>query len=256
MTSCERYDIINHMNYCHKRSFSLRWTDLDFKDELKLSSLLSIAQEVAGSSADELHFGYGDLVPKGLGFFVTATHCELLRPVRAGETLTAETWPLPPRHVVFERDYRIKVGGETVANLASRWCLVDLKTFRLLTPDALGKTHAECPYNSEKALEVADWKIPKLNGEGKEVYRMRVGSSQCDHYSHANNTRYADFFLDCYTMKELAELPVKAFRIYYGKQATENAELVFTRKDFDNGTSVCEAHSNGELISRFLLKFA
>ncbi len=244
------------MNYCYQRDFPLRWADVDFKDEVKPSALLSFTQEVATLSADELHFGYEDLIPRRLGFIITATHCELLRPIKARETLTVETWPLPPRHVIYERAYRVRSGGETVANLASRWCLVDLDTFRLLPPETLGKTHEECPYNPEKTVEVANWRIPKLSDEGKEVYRMRVGSSQCDHYFHANNTRYADFFLDCYSMQELSEKRVKAFRIYYLKQAKEGAELVFYRKDLGDGTSVCEAHSNGEVITQFLFEFA
>lgn len=242
------------MQYVHSRTYQLRYTDFDFKDDLKPSSLLGLVQEAACSSADELGFGYEVLKPKELGFIIVNTYCELVGPVNIGDELTVETWPLPPRHVIFERDYRVKnQKGETVALLASRWCLVDLKNFNLLTPDPLGETHTQCPYNPNKSVQVPAWKIPKIGEGGREAIRITVGSSRCDHYFHANNTYYADFFLDCFTMEELAR-PIKNFQIAYVKQAKEGVELVFFRKDEGN-ISVCECHHGEELIAQFRIEF-
>lgn len=243
--------------YCHTQNYSLRYSDFDFKDELKPSALLALVQESACSSADELGFGYADLKPKGFGFIVVQTYCEILRPVVQGDRVSVETWPLPPRHVIFERDYRVKNGGgEICAALASRWCLVDLDGFAMLTPDKLGEANEKCPYNAEKSVEVPVWKIPRLGDGGKEVYRMRVLSGHCDHYMHANNTRYADFFFDCFTMEELSARKVSSFQIAYGKQAKEGAELILFRKDFEDGSSVCEARSGGETLAQFKAVFA
>ncbi len=240
--------------YANIRSYELRYSDFDFKDELKLSSLLALTQESAGASADELGFGYSDLKPRDLGFLVVHTYGELFRPVRLGESVTVETWPLPPRHVIFERDYRVTDrDGEVVAALSSRWCLVDLKNFTMLTPDKLGEAHAKCPYRAEKAVEVPLWKIPKCEN-GREAGRMRVANSHCDHYLHANNAQYADFFLNCFTMEELAARPVKAFQIGYGRQIKEGAEVAFFREDREDG-AILEARSGGETATQFRLFF-
>lgn len=240
--------------YVHRREFPLRYTDFDFQDVFKPSSLLGLVQEAACSSADELGFGYEDLKPLNYGFITVHTYCELLAPVKIGDRLTVETWPLPPRHVIFERDYRVlNQKGERVANLASRWCLVDLKDFSLLTPEALSKAHEKCPYNPEKSLQVLSWKLNKLTDGAREVSRMIVGASRCDHYFHANNTYYLDFFFDCFSFEELAR-PVKNFQIAYVKQAKAGKELVFLRKDEGN-SSFLEAHSEGELIAQFRVEF-
>lgn len=238
--------------YCCKEDFQIRYSDLDYKDRFKLSACLALMQEAAGLSADELGFGYDDLKPKNLGFVIVNSYCEFLSPVRQGEIVTVETWPLPPRHVIFERDYSLKVAGKPALNAASRWCLVDLQSFSLQPATALGETHEKCPYRDEKTVNVPSWKIPKLDA-GREVYRMRVGSSQIDHYMHANNTRYADFFCDCFSCEELSR-GIKSFQIVYGKQAKEGAEIVFYRQDFAS-ESVCEAYCNGELISQFRITF-
>ena len=223
--------------YANIRKYDLRYTDFDFKDDLKLSALLALTQESACASADELGFGYDDLKPKGLGFIVANTHCRFLRPVLLGDSLTVETWPLPPRHVIFERDYKVQNGrGEEVARLASRWCLVDLATFSLLSPEKLGKAHECCPYRDEKALDVASWKIP-------------------DHYMHVNNTRYPDLFMDCFSMDELAKLRIASFAISYLKQIKAGSEVTFTRDDGENCT-ILEAFSGGELCTQLMLLHA
>ncbi len=241
------------MAYCNRKTYELRYSDFDFKDELSLTSLLALVQESACLSADELGFGYDDLRPHNYGFLVVSTYCKLHRPIRLGESITVETWPLPPRHVFFERDYRVLVGEEEVAALASRWCLVDMGTMSLLTADKLGETNASCPYRNEKTIEVPSWKIPKLS-EGEESYRMRVNVSHCDHYFHANNTRYLDFFIDCFSMEELKGKRISAFQVAYNKQAREGKELVLYRKDFD-GYTVCEARADGELLTQFRVEF-
>lgn len=217
--------------YCYRQRFPLRYTDFDFKDELSLTSLLGIIQEAATGSADELGFGYADLKPKNFGFLVVNTYGEIYRQPGFRETLTVETWPLPPRHVFFERDYRVLgEDGKPVAAAASRWCLVDLASFSLLTADALDEANANCPYNPEKSVTVPNWKVPRM-GEGREVYRITARQSLCDHYLHVNNTRYSDLFVDCLTMEELKDRTLKSFHISYSKQAKEGSELALFAED-------------------------
>lgn len=240
--------------YCKTVAYPLRYSSFDFKDELHPSALLDLAQEAATASADELGFGYADLKPNNFGFIIVNTYCELRRPVVLGETVTMETWPLPPRHVFFERDYRARVGEEEVAAIASRWCLVDLSTFSMLRPEALGAAHENCPYRAQRTAEPPSWKIPRITS-GKEVYTMRVGVSHCDHYLHANNARYADFFFDCFTMDELRERRVRSFQLTYSKQAKPGSVLSLWREDREYG-AVCEVRCEGELLTQFLVRFA
>lgn len=240
--------------YCNTTSYYLPYSYFDFKDELKPSSLLDLAQEAATASADELGFGYADLKPEGYGFIIVNSYCEFRRPVMLGERITMQTWPLPPRRVFFERHYRALVGDEEVAAVASRWCLVDLQNFSLLLPEAMGGAHTRCPYRAEKVVQPPAWKIPHVK-DGKEIYRMRVGVSHCDHYLHANNAKYADFFFDCFTMDELRARKIKAFQITYGKQAKPGCELVLVREDTEDG-AVCEVRCDGETLTQLRVWFA
>lgn len=239
--------------YSFARDFLVTYSNCDHKDELTPASLLVYAQEVAGQSADELGFGYDVTIKDGCGFFIVTTCCEIYKPVHPKDLLTVSTWPLPPRHVIFERDYELKRGGEKVAALASRWCLVDIATQKMLPPETL-KAHAGCPYRAEQTL-TPEWSLPKLKDEGSEVYSMTARLSHCDHFRHVNNTKYADFFMDCFTEEELENKRVKSFRISYAKQVRAGSRLIFFRKDFNEGTAL-EARSDGEATTRFFVTFA
>lgn len=243
------------MEYCNRRTYRLRYSDFDFKDELSLRALLELVQESACMSADELGFGYDDLRPKRLGFLVVNTVGEIHRPIRLGEDVTIETWPLPPRLGVFERHYRVLDGQERpAASLASRWFLVDMDNFAVQFPEKLGEAHAECPYRAERTVQSPVWKIPKLGDTGREVYSLTVTQGHCDHYLHANNARYAEYFMDCFTMEELSSRAVEKFRITYVKQAKEGRQISFFRRD-DGNVSILEAHSDGELLTQFSVEF-
>ena len=89
--------------------------------------------------------------------------------------------------------------------------------------------------------------------EGKRVCVRTVMLSECDHYFHANNTRYADYFFDCFTQDELSR-PIDYFQISYDKQAKAGTVLEFYREDLQEGVAI-EARCGEEVMSRFFVAF-
>ncbi len=240
-------------DYCHEQKYKIRYSDVDFKDELKPSSVLSFAQETATTSADELGFGYEVLKKDNYAFVVVASSVEFVKPMRLGETITVQTWPLPPRLVIFERDYRFfNEQGEVCANMASRWCLINLNSFALLTPDRL-EAHARCPYRKEQTLSPV-WKVKKIETRGEPCHRITVKNSHCDHYLHLNNAKYAELFFDCFGMDELSEREVKGLTVVYHKQIKEGSEIAFYRKD-EQAQTYLEAYVGDELCTQCLITF-
>lgn len=217
--------------YEHIKTFDIKYCDVDFKDELKPSALLAYLEEAACSSADELGFGYGYLKPKGYAFMVTNVRCEFIRPVCLGEHVTVKTWPTPPSYVVFGREYRIlSESGDVLMNATSRWCMVDMSDGRILQAKALDNQDYSS-YNPSRALDVNRWKLPLFSREEGELrFSMKVANSEYDHNMHVNNTRYADYCFNCFSVDELASKKTKAFSLAYLKQCREGDELRFYRK--------------------------
>ncbi|MBQ7948968.1 MAG: hypothetical protein IJ284_04315 [Clostridia bacterium] len=243
--------------YEHIKDFSIKYCDCDFKDEIKASVALALMEEVACSSADELGFGYQFVKPRGYAFMVTNICMEFLQPVPLGSTVRLKTWPLPPTRVTFGREYQFLLPtGETAINASSRWCMIDMKEGKILQSKVL-ENQDYSTYNTTRVFEDVKWKIPTfLPDEGELRYTMTVASSDYDHNMHVNNTRYADFCLNCFSIPELATSRLKKFSITYVKQCKEGDELRFYRKKTEDGGYLVQGfNGNGETVVQSLMYF-
>ncbi len=243
--------------YEYTQSFLVKYCEVDFKDELKVSTALSYMEEVACASADELNFGYAYIKPRGYAFMVSNISCAFLSPIRLGEIVTVKTWPTPPSHVVFGREYQFLThNGEVAINASSRWCLIDMKTGKLLPSKVLDNQNY-ATYNTAKVLESVQWKIPVFpKEEGELKFSLTVANSEYDHNMHVNNTRYADYCLNCFSVAELEARRLKKFSISYVKQCKEGERLSFYRKETGDICYIQGFNEGGERVMQAEIVFA
>ena len=243
--------------YEHIREFEVKYCEADFKDRLKISTALSYMEEAACSSADELGFGYAYVKPKGFAFMVTNICCEFLKPISLGDLVRVKTWPTPPSYVVLGREYQFLSSSQQVLmNASSRWCLVDVSSGKLLQSKYIDNQDY-ATYNTAKALQNPDWKIPSFaTSEGELRFVFKIANSEYDHNMHVNNTRYADYCLNCFSIKELEVCALKAFSISYVKQCKEGETLSFYRKkEGEKSYLVQGMNENGDTVVRSRIEF-
>lgn len=239
--------------YRNINDYKLRYTDVDLYDNLKLSSLLSFLEESACLSADELGFGYNDVSPKNIGFIIVNWYIKLERNVKLGETVTVHTWPLRPKHMIFNRDFEIYLGKEKVGVATSRWCMIDTRTFKMLPSNVYFKEEDVAGYNTERSVDYSCWKIPQL-ADGTLAYSKIASYSDYDHYFHVNNTKYADLMLDVFSVDELENLSINSVQITYVKQCKQGERLDFYRCDDGDGYLI-EGRVDNELRIQMRIKF-
>lgn len=237
----------------HKKDYQLRYTDVDAYDNLKLSSLLSFLEESACRSADELGFGYDDLVPNHLGFIVVNWYVKLYKRIKLGDILTIHTWPLKPKMLTCLRDYELYCGEEKVGVCSSRWCMIDADRFVPVPVTVFFSADSLENYTKERSIEFNDWKIPAISA-GEVVYSKEVMFSDYDHYFHVNNTKYADFMLDVFSVEELRGKSVSSAQITYVKQCKEGERIDFSKEKIDEFYFV-EGRVGGELRVQMRIKF-
>ncbi len=234
------------------KDFSLKYTDTDFNDNLKLSALCEMLEEAACLSAEELGFGYSVLQPKGYGFILANWYIELFRPVKLGEILTVHTWPLKPKKLIVLRDFEFYVGSEKVGVGTSRWCLVNLSDFSMLPASAVFSEGAV--YNDFRSVDIANFKIASI-GCAEPSYSKIVSYSDYDHYYHVNNTKYADFLLDAFSVEEMKGKSISKVRINYVKQSKFGDVLTVFKQRQSDGSWVVEAKACGELRTQMQVEF-
>ena len=254
----KRYNRNAMEKYCYVQPFNVRYCDVDFKDELKPSTVLAFLEEAACYSAAELGFGYAYVKPRNLAFVVSNVCCSFARPVRLFEKdVCVRTWPLPPTYVTFGREYQLCVGDEVVVNASSRWCLLDLSDGKIASSKRIeGQDYSS--YNTDRALEVARWKIPTFAlEEGEERFSIKIAASEYDHNMHVNNTRYADYCFNVFTIEELAEKSLQYFAISYIKQCHEGDILTFYRQQVENNQYLIQGvNADGEIVVQAEIRFA
>lgn len=261
MTFLFVWDIMyNVMNpYRYESTFKTDFCDVDFKDERKISSFLSLFEVAASASAEELGFGYSYLKPRGYAFFLTEIRCELKRAVSLGSFLRVVTWPTPPSYVVFGREFEgYDENGEKILAATSRWCAVDFATGKLLSPKAFPEQNYtdESVYDPARSAENLQGKTARFPmEEGEEKFFLKIANSEYDHNMHVNNTRYADYCLNCFSVEELSSRRVTFFSLSYVKQCKEGETLRFFRKDEADRSLICGFNERGENVTRAEFRF-
>ncbi len=99
----------------------------DGKGLLRLSSLFTLFQDIAGDHSALLDCSADQLQERGYFWAVTNYKAQIARLPEEGEELTLETCVGRPAHAIFPRYFRLFDGkGEPLALCASRWALVDV----------------------------------------------------------------------------------------------------------------------------------
>lgn len=236
--------------YEHVRNFDVGFCDVDFKEEVKPSVFLRYFEEAASTSAEELGFGHSFCKENGCAFFLTEIHIEFLRPVKLQEKIQVKTWPLAPSFVVFNREYQICTQEEELlVSATSRWGLVNREDGKIL-PSKTVSGQDYSTYRTDKALEI-NGKIRRFDyTEGRLAFSLTIANSEYDHNMHVNNTRYADYCFNCFTVAQLQEKKVKNFSLSYVKQCHEGETIRFYRKDEGNATLICGVNEQDETVVR------
>ncbi len=246
------------MKYEHVKNFTTRSGEVDFKDELKVSSVFAYLEEVACSSAEELGFGYDYIREKGYAFMISGISCVFHKTVGFQKPIKVTTWPTPPSHVIFGREYKIfDEKDELCVEASSRWFLYDQKREKLVHSKAIDNQDYST-YNTEKVLDNVRWKLPFFKKEeGVFGYSIKIANSEYDHNLHVNNTNYADYSLNCFSVAELAVRKLVRFTIAYLKQCKENETLYFYKKDCGNGEYIVQGFNEAdEVVSQAQIFFA
>lgn len=239
--------------YRHIKKYEIKFTDCDPFDNLKPSSLLSYMEESACLSADELGFGYGAVAPKNLGFIIVNYYIELVRPVKLGEVLELHTWPIRPKNIIFFRDFELYVSGEKVGVAITRWCMIDTQTFKMMPVSVFFNDSDFDGYNAERCMDFNSWKIPAFT-DGELSYSKMVSYSDYDHYFHVNNTKYADFLTDVFSVEEMENKFIKKLQITYVKQC-KIGEVINLYKKADGNAWLIEGRVDDEVRVQFKVEF-
>ena len=230
------------MKPIYRKTFTLSDMEVDCFGRLKLSTLLYLAQEVAGNHSELLGAGYNTLAHKGIFWAVTRHRVQITRlPVR-GETVTVETWPMPTTRVAYPRSMvAYDAQGKELFRLISLWVLMDANTRAMVLP---GKSDVIV----EGLLTGSELDVPRsLAPRGMTDTALRTVTYSClDRNGHMNNTKYLEWIDDLMPSDFHREHTLKEMTICYLAESWEGQKLDLHWDFLEEGVLQVDAYRENE----------
>ena len=200
--------------------------DVDYSGNIKPSIIMRYMQEAGAKQLDSIHPNASEMRTElGYAFILSRANMSIYAPIHTYDELEIETWPCEGKGAVFTRCATVRRDSKLVAEMITRWALVDINTRRLIR-------HSEfvLPLATHEPIELENLRptIPK-DAPVSLVGERTVTYSQTDINRHMNNTCYADMFCDFLDMDK--QMVVK-FQISYINEAPMGETLkVYKQQD-------------------------
>jgi acyl-ACP thioesterase len=212
-------------------TFKIKTYHVDFRQELKLSSMLRFFQEVASNHAEHLGAGYSALVEKNLFWALSRLRIEFSRIPSWGEEITIKTWPCGAERLFFRRDFEIYgKNKEVIAKGVSGWLLVSSQNLR---PQRLNAVGIEIPSNDGIfALDKFPDKITPM--ESSALFEKEIKYDEIDMNMHVNNTRYLDWVFNCYDAEHYNTNKISGLSLEFLSETHWDDKVELQKKSEDN----------------------
>ena len=204
----------------YKEKVNLRVNDFDCNDNILVSSILDLFQDVAGKHATKLGVGYNDLLKKNRVWMIVRTKIEIIKQPKQEEVVTIRTWPLPLNKIDANRCYEmVNDKGEVLVKGISKWVNVDIDLRRVVRLDIdYGMGQFDNDYNLLENFE----KIKEIEN-CINVVKVIPNYLDLDRNGHVNNSKYINFAMN--NIKELQNKEIKCCQIEYIKELQKEQEF-------------------------------
>ena len=240
------------MEAIFEKKYTVQVNDIDFRQQLKLSSLFVYLQDMATEHGYRIGVGRDVLQKKyGIIWVLTRVKVDILRYPRFKEEIIIETWPEQPGKLEFNRNFIIyDKNNNIIAKAISQWVLIDFNTRKLRRSSILEEKFPES--NRESAI---DCNLGKIKPTGSLVlgYKKTVGYSDIDLNEHLNNAKYIDYIMDCFSIEEHKKHFIKSIEINYLHEALpgETIELYTDTTDVKNNQAYIEGINESTKLTTF-----
>ncbi|NOY38377.1 MAG: hypothetical protein GXO83_12500 [Chlorobi bacterium] len=163
---------------------------------LTLAGISDFMQEAAARHAGKLGLGFDAIRKHGQAWFLRQLRIRYLKPVKWGDELTVETWPLPPDGLVFFRDFKVFNREEVlVAEGSSGWMLISLENMKPvnMVPEQFETIH----FREDRVFPEPFPRIPGVKKMDKTL-DVQVKYRFLDLNGHVNHVNYIRWLLDLY----------------------------------------------------------
>ncbi len=225
-----------------EREYWLRTSDFDAYGRVQPAAILDLFQDVAGAHSVEMGIGAATMWAMDRMWVLTKVKYRMEAPLRMFQKVCAQTWPLAPTRIGFQREYCLRgEGGEILVRGSSQWVLVHSIERRFMPVKEVYP--ADTAFSAEQMFDGKLLRLREFEPQG-ESFRRAVGWSELDINGHVNNTKYPNFVLDALSPSEDERL--QGLQIDYHRELTAGAALSVQLRREDKQVFACGRGEGGE----------
>jgi acyl-ACP thioesterase len=188
--------------------------ETDFQNFWKPSNFFQAMQHISSNHSSSLGFDWKFLMERDQAWVLSRVKIYFWNYPAAGETVVVRTWPKGiQQKLFFIRDFELEYpDGQKVASASTAWLLINPKTRRLLSPQALG---SNLPENSGRFA--LDETLNKINPpeDLPEQHKVQARYSALDLMGHVNNARYVEWITDSFSVEDYTQRKLAWLQINY-----------------------------------------
>ena len=211
--------------------FPMRAAVCDMFGGWRPGAMFEAMQETAGAHRERLGLGRPVMDGLGVAWVLSRARVELRRRPRLGETVSVETFPLPPKHLFYPRANVFRdAAGQEIGYANSLWVLIDLATRRIVNHPAVQE---RLPDNGDLTAPIAlPATVRPLDGEVRRA-ALEPQFVDFDLNGHVNNTRYLDWCCNALGPDILREREILRLDVNYDAEVLPGMRLEteLTRRD-------------------------
>jgi len=178
-----------------QEEYKVHYYYTDYKRILKPSYICRYMQETANSGLKNFNITADFMVQNNCAFILSKISFKYYAPIFEDDIIKVQTWALPPKTTIFQRNYRIYRGSNIVVEATSAWALINIKEKAIIRPEKFQYITDDMTDSEEVAFQVQ--KRLKMPEDMQYLTDYTIRYSDIDHNLHMNNAVYIDIICDC-----------------------------------------------------------
>ena len=212
---------------------------------LSIPSALDIFQDSATLHASRFDIGPEGMERRNYFWVLTKMRIHINRMPSMLDDVLPNTWIQAPERASCERDFSVTSGDELLLYGKSMWAVISRDSGRLVP---MADLYPELDFCIAPPDDRPFMRLSRKFDDCEEIGRHVVTSTEIDLGGHMNNVNYVRAMLSCFSSDELRSMDISELEINYISQSFEGDELVFVRRDTEEGTEIEAISSEGKAV--------
>lgn len=172
------------------KEVSIKFSNKDYIcNRIKVSSLMSVFEEIATTHAVDLKIGFNDLIERNIIWVISKLKINILNALEKDKTVILKTFIDGCGKFEVNRYFEVYQNGKICVTATYCWCLIDACSRKLVSFENI---NCNCLIKKLISNKDVSLKLHEFNNKNCEKFQFLVENQHIDQNQHMNNKVYAN----------------------------------------------------------------